>query len=105
MSEPTLRERLRGEVLRAGWPELAPHFARGVLLVAQPELDLLDAGVAIASDDHATVSRWLDDGLLHRATTADGIAWADASPQFQFLILQPWLLVQPLPSEPGGPLA
>ncbi|HHO53288.1 MAG TPA: DUF2288 domain-containing protein [Deltaproteobacteria bacterium] len=99
MSGPPLRERLRAQVMRAGWADLAPHFARGVLLVAQPELDLLEAGVAIASDDQGAVSRWLDDGQLHRATTADGIAWADEDPWFQLLILQPWLLVQRLPPE------
>ena len=43
MSE--LREKLAGEVLKARWQDLAPHHARGALVVADGAVDLLEPGV------------------------------------------------------------
>jgi hypothetical protein len=88
------REQLRAEVLRAGWDELAPHFARGALLVLAGELDLLDVAVAIASDDTPAVTAWLADGRLRRASDPEAAAWAESKPVFQAVILQPWVLAQ-----------
>ncbi len=91
-----LRERLKAEVLRAAWDDLAPHFARGALLVATPDLDLLDVAVAIALDDTTRVSAWLGSGRLRKPSDAEGAAWAAAPPAFQAVILQPWVLAQRL---------
>lgn len=92
-----LRARLGTEVLRTSWADLAPHHARGALLLAAGELDLLEVGVAIASDDASAVEAWLREGRLRRATDPECAAWAEAPPAFQVLILQPFVLAQPLP--------
>lgn len=92
----SLRDRLRGEVLRAAWDDLAPHFARGALLIAARDLDLLDAAVAIATDDAEAVRRWLGEGHLGKPSEQQATAWAETPPAFQALILQPWVLAQVL---------
>ncbi|MEZ4239868.1 MAG: DUF2288 domain-containing protein [Myxococcota bacterium] len=92
-----LRDRLRTEVMRATWDDLAPHFARGALVVADPALDLLDVGVAIARDDTDAVGGWLASADVRRATDGDAAGWAEQGTTFQVLILQPWVLAQPLP--------
>lgn len=97
----TLRDKLRSEILPTGWSDLAPHFARGALLLAGPELDLLEAAVAIATDDADQVQGWLATSTLRRAEERDATAWAEGSPRFQFVILQPWVLAQALPDSPS----
>ena len=103
-----LRTHLEEEVLATTFSDLAPHFARGALLVARGDLDLVEAAIALAQDDVTRVEAWLADGALTRPTDAQASAWAEASPRFQFLIVQPWVLAQELPSlsvglgDPGG---
>lgn len=93
----SLRDKLTDEILPIGWQDLAPHFARGGLLIASPELDVITVGEAIARDDTAQVEAWITAGTLRRATDDDATRWAESTPQFQFLILQPWVLAQELP--------
>ena len=54
MSESDLREQLRGEVMAVGWEDLAPHYARGGLVLADPAIDLLEGKVAF-------VAKWLNE--------------------------------------------
>lgn len=94
-----IRDKLRSDILAVGWDDLAPHFARGGLVIAAPTLDLLDAAEAIARDQLDRVQGWLQAGDLRRATDADATAWAEEHPRFQFVILQPWVLAQVIPSD------
>ena len=71
----SLRERLRGEVLAATWDDLAPHLDRGALLIAAADLDLVEAGCAIAGDDAEAVGTWIREGRLHKP--AEGGPWAE----------------------------
>ena len=91
-----LRDKLRSEVLKASWDDLAPHFARGAMLLVAAELDLLDVGTAFARDDTEAVQAWLAAGQLRRPGDDEARGWVDDAPAFQAVILQPWVLVQPL---------
>ena len=89
-----LRSKIRSEILPTTWEDLAPHFARGGLVLAAGHLDLLEVAMAIATDDKARVEAWLADGGLCGVPDAWAEGWAEASPRFQFVILQPWVLAQ-----------
>lgn len=81
----------------ASWPELLYQFARGGLFVVAPEADLLDVAVAVAADDRAAVEQLLTSGRLRRATDDDARRFqATAGQRFQFVIVQPWVIAQPL---------
>lgn len=97
MSDP--RAKLQGEVLKARWDDLAPHYARGALLLAHGSVDLLDVAVAIANDDQQAVVGWLGDGLVGKPTDEVAQRWALADPPgwFQAVIVQPFVVAQPLP--------
>ena len=92
MSE--LRDKLKSEIMPAGWPELRYQFARGGLLLVNPAHDLLEVAVAVARDDRDQVTALLSGGALWRARDDDARAFEAARPRFQFVIVQPWVLAQ-----------
>ncbi|WP_312375734.1 DUF2288 domain-containing protein [Pseudomonas oryzihabitans] len=91
---------LLGQTAAIGWEELQPHFARGVLLEVVPELDLIEAAIAVTQDDAARVGQWLQQGQLakvdeeraRRRLEAPEVAlWA--------VVVAPWVLMQERPAE------
>jgi len=94
-----LREKLAGEVLKARWQDLAPHHARGALVVADGAVDLLDVAIALARDDQEAVVGWLGTGQLHKVAPPVAERWATESepPWFQAVIVQPFVVAQLLP--------
>ena len=95
----SLTEKLRGEVLVSPWQDLIPHFARGGLLIAASDLDLLDAAEALARDQQERVSAWLALGSLRRAHDEDARHFTQTPDlRFQLIVVQPWVLAQLLPS-------
>jgi hypothetical protein len=104
MHEPDIEARLRSEVLACGWDALAPHHARGALLVVRPDLDLIAAASAIARDRHDRVEIWLAVGRIGRPGDDLVRRWCTVSPRFQFVIVQPFVVAQELTAAdvPGG---
>ena len=96
-SPAEIAERLNLETGRVEWRELQQHFARGVIVAVSADLDLLEAAAALASDDKASVSRWMADGLLWRAGDADARRWEAAEPVFWAVIVAPWVVIQEAP--------
>lgn len=92
-----VRDKLRREVMASYWEDLAPHHARGGLLLLAPAHDLLDVAEALARDDTQRVGEWLARGVLWRSRAADvERAEADDALRFQFVVVQPWVLAQAL---------
>ena len=90
-----LREKLAGEIDVTDWEALAPHATAGRLFVVATELTLLEAAVAVASDDKEQVEPWIASGQLARPTVSQveqfqsqrGLALA-------CVIVSPFVLVQ-----------
>lgn len=100
-SDPAMNEsprelaaKLNLETGRLTWPELQPHFARGVVITVSTAVDLLEAAAALASDDGERVKHWMDDGRLLHAEDADARRWQDADAVFWAVVVAPWVLVQ-----------
>ncbi|HHS89601.1 MAG TPA: DUF2288 family protein, partial [Rhodobacteraceae bacterium] len=55
---PLLKEKLNFETGRVTWDELARHFARGVVIRVDAELDLVNVAAAFAEDNKARVAEW-----------------------------------------------
>lgn len=92
-----VRDKLRGEIMAATWSELVYQFARGGLLLLAPTVDLLDVATALARDERAQVEGWLASGALRRASEDDARRFQGAHGlRLQFVIVQPWVLAQPL---------
>lgn len=97
MSE-AIRDRLdreRGPVL---WRDLRAHAKRGGLLIVATELELLDAAVAIATDDAVEVEAWLTAGQLFKPDLATLESWdEDLDKPFEAVVVQPWALAREAP--------
>ena len=90
---------LRAELLEsldeAEWEWLIPHVRRDALVVVAPQLDLLDVGVAIASDNVSSVQQWIGEELIYKPSAGQLADWnCDRTKRFNTLIVQPFVLVQ-----------
>jgi hypothetical protein len=91
-----LREQLATLLGPAEWQNLLPHVARDSVVVVSPDLDLVDVGVALATDDTQSVQRWISEALIAKPTRSQLEDWErDRTQQFQALIVQPYVLIHP----------
>jgi len=72
---PDPRESLNSETGVLAWSELVRYFARGVVIKVGAELDLVEVGHCVSSDDSATMQSWLDAALIARASDDDARDW------------------------------
>ncbi len=89
-----LRIRLNAETGKLAWQELERFFARGVVIVAAPELDLVEVAARMVEDDSAAIQRWIGEGRLARADEHHARAWSVRAPTFWAVVAAPWVLVQ-----------
>ncbi|MBF2007163.1 DUF2288 domain-containing protein [Chlorogloeopsis fritschii PCC 9212] len=95
MTNQDLRAELTENLDEAEWEWLVPHMLRDAVIVVNPELDLLDVGVAIASDNVSEVQIWIDEALIAKPSTTQMTEWnSDRAKRFNTLIVQPFVLVQ-----------
>lgn len=93
--ETLLRADLETLLDEAEWNWLQPHAERDVVLVVDPGLDLLDVGVAIASDNTTSVHQWITQKLLCKPSGAQLSDWnTDQAKRFHALIVRPYVLIQ-----------
>lgn len=94
-----LRTELTENLDESEWEWLIPHVKRDAVIVVVQELDLLDVGVAIASDKVSEVQTWIDEALIAKPSVAQMGEWnQERSKKFNTLIVQPYVLVQEKPA-------
>lgn len=85
---------LNAQTGRIAWPELARHFARGLVVCLARGEDLVAVAETLISDDSNAVNQLYEDGLLHRAMDEDAVRWQKESTEFWAVVVAPWVLVQ-----------
>ena len=89
-----LRDKLTKELETVEWAAIVPHFERGGVVEIDQSLNLVDVGIAMANDNSEIVSAWLKDGLMTQPDEAKTQIWKSEKTTFQFLIVQPYVLIQ-----------
>ena len=90
-----LKEQLSKDVDIAHWKWLSDHAQRDAVVIVNPSLELVDVGVAIATDNTQVVQRWIAEQLLIKPTEKEIIEWdAQVGKSFTSLIIQPFVLIQ-----------
>ncbi|MGL5081162.1 MAG: DUF2288 domain-containing protein [Microcoleaceae cyanobacterium] len=90
-----LKAQLAENLDEAEWDWLIPHLQRDTIVIVDPNLDLLEAGVAIASDNMLLVKRWMEEQLIHKPQLEEVADWErDRKKRFKALIVQPFILIQ-----------
>ncbi|WP_375511554.1 DUF2288 domain-containing protein [uncultured Nostoc sp.] len=90
-----LRAQLTEVLDEAEWEWLIPHVQRDAVILVALELNLVDVGVAIASDNIPSVEQWIDKQLIAKPTIVQVGEWnSDRTKRFNTLIVQPYVLAQ-----------
>ena len=90
-----LKAELTQNLDEAEWEWLIPHVQRDAVILVPIELDLLNVGIAIASDNTLQVQQWIDEQLLAKPSVAQIGEWnGDRTKRFNTLIVQPYVLIQ-----------
>lgn len=83
-----------GETARISWQELAPWFAKGVLLWLASDLDLVSVAEAIANDDKEHILSLMQQKRLLRMTDELAKNLHQREPELWATVVRPWVLVQ-----------
>lgn len=95
--EKNLREQLTELLDEAELEWLKPHIQKDVVIIVVPDLDILDVGVAISSDNTQSVQHWISEQLLVKPSSDILSRWnGNPTQKFQALIIQPYILIQEL---------
>lgn len=90
-----LRAELAEMLDEAEWEWLIPHAQRDAIVMVDPQLNLLDVGVAIASDQLSKVQNWISEQQIYKPSPEQLATWnAEPTHRFTALIVQPYVLVQ-----------
>ena len=90
-----MRETLMASMGRVELSDLRSHLARDSVVVVDVSLDLLEVGDAVARDDKARVSAWVDAKLLGKPSLEQIERWSKTpGAAWTALVVQPFVLVQ-----------
>lgn len=89
-----LKARLNSETGKLGWPELQRHFARGVVVIAAPGMDLVEVATRMSMDDGEAIGQWLTAEKIRRASEEDARHWVESDTGFWAVVVAPWVVVQ-----------
>ncbi|MEM6502515.1 MAG: DUF2288 domain-containing protein [Cyanobacteria bacterium P01_C01_bin.89] len=90
-----LREQLTAAQDEAAWEWLEPHAKRDAIIWVSEEIELVDVGVAIASDNTTQVQRWIDEEVIRKPNATQLGQWnEDSSVRFHSLIVAPFVLIK-----------
>ena len=95
MSTEDLYARLASEAHDTDWDYLKAPHAKGALIWVAQDVDLIEVGVAVVSDDKAKVEAWLGSGQI--ASFPDRLAIAQQP--MKALIAAPYVLTQEITHE------
>ncbi|UKO96335.1 DUF2288 domain-containing protein [Nostoc sp. UHCC 0870] len=92
---PDIRKDLSEILDQAEWEWLIPHVQREAVILVSMDLDLLDVGEAIATDNTSSVQQWIEGQLITKPSVTQVGKWnCDREKRFNTLIIQPYVLVQ-----------
>jgi len=89
-----IKQHLNLETGKLSWQELARHFARGVVLVVDKQLDLIDVATKMVVDDKDSIAVWLEAQQIMRPDDKHAQTWDEDSTEFWSVVVAPWVLVQ-----------
>ena len=95
MANQDLRAQLQENLDEAEWDWLIPHVKRDSLVVVTSQLDLLDVGVAIATDNVSSIQRWISEALIYKPSPEQISDWnQNSTKKFDAIIVDPFVVVQ-----------
>lgn len=94
LNDEELFQKLNGETAKLSWKELEPHFARGVVIRIDSQLDLVQNAINFIRDDRSKVEELMKLGSVAPVSDDEAIQWAQEQPTFWAVVVSPWVLIQ-----------
>ena len=88
------KQKLHLETGQLSWPELQTFFARGVVIVVNPELDLVEIATQLSHDKAKEIEQLILQNKIIRANDEHARRWVEIEPAFWSVVVAPWVLVQ-----------
>ena len=82
------------QTARVEWQELETHFARGVVVWVDSDLDLIEVATCFANDDKAAVEQWINEGRVKHLSMDIAKDWGGRDPELWAVVVAPWVVVQ-----------
>lgn len=90
-----MREQLAASLGPVQFSDIRAHLARDGVIVVDASLDLLAVAEAVARDDEASITGWIEKKLLGKPTLAQIEAWSKVEGAgFTAVVVQPYVLVR-----------
>lgn len=100
MNEKNIASELVLETAQIRWHELQRFFASGNAIAVNESLDLIHVATNITNDNAAQVKRWMDAGLVDTVKDTQAAEWYEQDALVWALVVKPWVLVQPIKTQP-----
>ena len=87
---------LKNEIDECNWELLKEHHERRAVVIVERPVDLVDVGVCLAMDNSELLKDWMGKNLVYNAEDSHTLQWKEEpkKKQFNFLIIQPYVLIQ-----------
>lgn len=75
--------------------DMRAHLERDAVIVISPSLPLIEAAIAVASDEAETVDRWIREGTMRKPSRDERASWpTEEGRTWLAVVVQPFVLVQ-----------
>lgn len=89
-----MRESIAATLGDVFFSDLSAHIARDAVIVVSTELDLIDVGMALGTNDVRAVEAWIKSGQIHKPSAEDLSRWPLVTNlRFKSVVVQPFVLV------------
>lgn len=95
MNDELLTSKINLETARIRWQELQVFFASGKAIAVDTSLDLTQVASAIAQDNAAQLTTWMEAGAVDVVKDQQAQAWYEEDTLVWAVVIKPWVLVQP----------
>jgi hypothetical protein len=92
---------LHAQTAPIAWQELEKHFARGVVVRVDSDLDLVEVATCFANDDKPAAEQWIAAGQVQHLDMQTAKDWAARDPELWAVVVAPWVIVQERRRESG----
>jgi len=93
-TEISLKQKLHSETALIAWHELQRFFAKGVVLLVDDTLDLIDIAVMFAEDNVELLQDHTNSGAVASPTNEQARSWFDNNTELWSVVVAPYVLVQ-----------
>lgn len=91
---PKTREQLSQECAPISYKEIEQFFARGMMVLVDNSIDILDVALLVQADDSQQLEKIIKQGKITRVHDEYAKTWSQENPQLMAITVVPWLLVQ-----------